>query len=81
VRTGSQTKRQGSRGKSAPRADAWPGLPLPLIQRQLGHAYRSTTGTYLGGISSEEIIGAVHRWRAPRCTRALAARRLAADSV
>jgi hypothetical protein len=38
---------------------------LPLIQRQLGHAYLSTTGTYLEGISSEEIIGAVHRGRAP----------------
>jgi hypothetical protein len=34
--------------------------PLPLIQRQLGHAYLSTTGTYLEGISSEEIIGAEH---------------------
>jgi hypothetical protein len=37
---------------------------LPLIQRQLGHAYLSTTGTYLKRIS-EEIIGAVHRQRAP----------------
>ena len=25
------------------------GIPLPLIQRQLGHAYLSTTGTYLEG--------------------------------
>ena len=30
-----------------------------------GHAYLSTTGTYLKGISSEEIIGAVHRRQAP----------------
>jgi integrase len=41
------------------------GIPLPLIQRQLGHAYLSTTGTYLEGISSEEIIGAVHSRKAP----------------
>jgi site-specific recombinase XerD len=41
------------------------GIPLPLIKRQLGHAYLSTTGTYLEGISSEEIIGAVHRRQAP----------------
>ena len=41
------------------------GIPLPLIQRQLGHAYLSTTGTYLEGISSEEIIGAIHGRKAP----------------
>jgi site-specific recombinase XerD len=41
------------------------GIPLPLIQHQLGHAYLSTTGTYLQGISSEEIISAVHARRAP----------------
>ena len=41
------------------------GIPLPLIQRQLGHAYLSTTGTDLEGISSEEIIGAVHGRNAP----------------
>ena len=36
------------------------GIPLPLIQRQLGHSHLSTTGTYLQGISSEEIISTVH---------------------
>ena len=41
------------------------GIPLPPIQRQLGHAYLSTTGTYLEGISSEEIIGAIHGRKAP----------------
>jgi site-specific recombinase XerD len=41
------------------------GISLPLIQRQLGHAYLSTTGTYLQGISSEEIISTVHARRAP----------------
>ena len=41
------------------------GIPLPLIQRQLGNAYLSTPGTYLQGISSEEIISTVHARRAP----------------
>ena len=41
------------------------GIPLPLIQRQLGHSRLSTTGTYLQGISSEEIISTVHARRAP----------------
>ena len=40
------------------------GIPLPLIQRQLGHSHLSTTGTYLQGISSEEIISTVHARRA-----------------
>jgi integrase/recombinase XerD len=41
------------------------GIPLPVIQRQLGHSHLSTTGTYLEGISSEEIISTVHARRAP----------------
>jgi hypothetical protein len=41
------------------------GFPPPLIRRQLGHAYLSTTGTYMQGISSEEIISTIHARRAP----------------
>ena len=41
------------------------GIPLPLIQRQLGHSHLSTTGTYLDGINTEEIISTVHARRAP----------------
>jgi site-specific recombinase XerD len=41
------------------------GVPLPLIQRQLGHSHLSTTGTYLEGINHEEIISTVHARRAP----------------
>lgn len=41
------------------------GIPLPLIQRQLGHAHLSTTGTYLQGIDTEEIISTVHARRPP----------------
>jgi site-specific recombinase XerD len=43
------------------------GIPLPLIQRKLGHSHLSTTGTYLQGIDTEEIIST---WTAPvRTTR------------
>ena len=41
------------------------GIPLPLIQRQLGHSHLSTTGTYLEGINTEEIVSTVHARRAP----------------
>jgi site-specific recombinase XerD len=41
------------------------GIALPLIQRQLGNSYLSTTGTYLEGINDEEIISTVHATRAP----------------
>jgi integrase/recombinase XerD len=41
------------------------GIPLPLIQRQLGQSHLSTTGTYLQGIDAEEIISTVHARRAP----------------
>ena len=40
------------------------GIPLPLIQRQLGHSHLSTTGTYLEGINTEEIISTIHARRA-----------------
>jgi integrase/recombinase XerD len=41
------------------------GVPLPLIQRQLGQSPLSTTGTYLERINSEELISTVHARRAP----------------
>ena len=41
------------------------GMPLPVIQRQLGHSYVSTTSVYLQGIDVEEIIGTIHGRRAP----------------
>jgi integrase/recombinase XerD len=41
------------------------GVPLNIIQRQLGHANLGTTGIYLQGIDPEEIITAVHARRAP----------------
>jgi hypothetical protein len=41
------------------------GVPLPVIQRQLGHSHVSTTSVYLQGIDVEEIIGTNHARRAP----------------
>jgi len=41
------------------------GVPLPAIQRQLGHAHLGVTSTYLQGIDTSEIINTVHARRAP----------------
>src|SRR4051794_6926871 len=41
------------------------GVPLNVIQRQLGHANLGTTSIYLQGIDNEEIIATVHARRAP----------------
>jgi site-specific recombinase XerD len=41
------------------------GVPLPVIQRQLGHAHLGVTSTYLQGIDTTEIINTVHARRAP----------------
>jgi site-specific recombinase XerD len=41
------------------------GVPLNIIQRQLGHANLGTTSIYLQGINPEEIITAVRTRRGP----------------
>ncbi len=41
------------------------GVPLNIIQRQLGHTVLGVTSTYLQGIDNAEIINAVHARRAP----------------
>jgi site-specific recombinase XerD len=41
------------------------GLPLIVIQRQLGHSNLGITSVYLQGIDSGEIIETVHARRAP----------------
>jgi len=41
------------------------GVPLNVIQRQLGHVSLGTTSIYLQGIDTEEIIATVHARRAP----------------
>ena len=41
------------------------GVPLNVIQRQLGHANLGITSVYLQGIDNAEIIDTVHWRRAP----------------
>ena len=41
------------------------GVPLVVIQRQLGHADLGITSAYLRGIDNTEIIQAVHERPAP----------------
>ena len=41
------------------------GVPLVVIQRQLGHANLGITSIYLQGIDSSEIIDTVHSRAAP----------------
>ena len=41
------------------------GIPLPVIQRQLGHAHLGVTSTYLQGIDTTEIINTIHARNAP----------------
>jgi site-specific recombinase XerD len=41
------------------------GVPLVVIQRQLGHANLAVTSIYLQGIDNAEIIETVHARRAP----------------
>jgi hypothetical protein len=41
------------------------GVPLIVIQRQLGHSNLGITSVYLQGIDNTEIIETVHARRAP----------------
>jgi site-specific recombinase XerD len=41
------------------------GVPLNVIQRQLGHANLGVTSIYLQGIDNAAIIHIVHARRAP----------------
>jgi integrase/recombinase XerD len=41
------------------------GVPLIVIQRQLGHSNLGITSIYLRGIDNAEIIETVHGRRAP----------------
>jgi integrase/recombinase XerD len=44
------------------------GVPLIVIQRQLGHSNLGITSVYLQGIDNAEIIETVHSHRAPMVT-------------
>jgi site-specific recombinase XerD len=48
------------------------GVPLNIIQRQLGHANLGVTSIYLQGIDSGEIVETVHARRAPMIPAAAA---------
>ena len=41
------------------------GVPLPVIQRHLGHSNLGITSTYLQGIDTSEVINTVHARRPP----------------
>ncbi len=41
------------------------GVPLPVIQRQLGHSNLGITSTYLQGIDTSEIINTIHARQPP----------------
>jgi integrase len=41
------------------------GIPLPIIQRQLGHAHLGITSIYLQGIDTRETVDTVHHRRPP----------------
>ena len=41
------------------------GVPLPILQRQLGHRNMATTSIHLSGIGTDEVIAAVASRPAP----------------
>ena len=51
------------------------GVPLNVIQRQLGHANLGITSVYLQGIDTEEIISTVHQRPAPTVSATAALKR------
>jgi transposase InsO family protein len=65
--------RAGKRASKKPRA-LHAGIPLDIIQRQLGHANPGTTSIYLQGIDPEEIIATVRMRRAPMMSASAAER-------
>ncbi|MDP8907776.1 MAG: site-specific integrase, partial [Chloroflexota bacterium] len=65
---GAASRRVASRRVSSPCARgemARDGVPLNVIQRQLGHANLGITPIYLQGIDNSEIINTVHARPAP----------------
>jgi integrase/recombinase XerD len=55
------------------------GVPLIVIQRQLGHSNLGITSVYLQGIDSGEIIETVHARRAPMVPVSVSAAVVAAE--
>ena len=65
----------GEQLRTRRRAMAHEGVPLIVIQRQLGHSNLGITSIYLQGIDNAEIIEAVHARRAPMVPVSTALRR------
>jgi integrase/recombinase XerD len=67
------------RSTSAParsrRRNGHEGVPLVVIQRQLGHSNLGITSVYLQGIDNAEIINTVNARRAPMIPVSTALRR------
>jgi hypothetical protein len=57
--------RDGERSRIAVLTSAYEGVPLVVIQRQLGHANLGITSIHLQGIDSSEIISIVHGRQSP----------------
>jgi hypothetical protein len=57
--------RRISCGTPTPAETAREGVPLIVIQRQLGHTNLGITSAYLQGIDNAEIIDTVHARGAP----------------
>jgi len=39
----------------------WEGIPVPITQRQLGHASLATTERYLQSLTSRDVVEAIQR--------------------
>ena len=63
--SGSAARSRTIRSRRWSPAAAREGVPLIVIQRQLGHSNLGITSVYLQGIDSGEIIETVHARRAP----------------
>jgi integrase len=57
--------RRTSSATRTPAELAREGVPLVIVQRQLGHSNLGITSVYLQGIDNAEIIETVHARRAP----------------
>ena len=63
-RIGARLRRKGREATDC-REMAHEGIPLPIIQRQLGHAHLGITSIYLQGIDTREIVDTIHHRRPP----------------
>jgi integrase len=65
MRASGDASRRTSSGTPTPSSSRAQGVPLIVIQRQLGHSNLGITSVYLQGIDNAEIIDTVHARRQP----------------